>query len=215
MTTIASTKRQHLNVRGDTEQMEMQPDNTVNSSALSDDFESKLKIATEQLETLQRKQEELELERVELQELSIRKEEFLQRQLESNEKLSTSLTGLDRELFEMRQEVEDLEQTRSCFAANLEKVENLDPANWQRENLRQELNKAISTLDQAEDEYDEAVEHFVDSRSRLFAANVTSKRKTTSSIKGYDFTTHFKNGLAFNLPLIIVGIIAVLIYINR
>ncbi len=213
MPTPVTTKRQYLNVRSSSEQMEMRPDSDLGSNALSEDFEGKLKFANEQLESLQRKREELEVQRRELEELNARKEEFLERQIENNERLSSALTIIDRELFEMRQEVEDLEQTRTCFANNMERISKLDPQNWRRDNLGQELNKAISALDQAEAEYEDAVVHFSGARNRLFGSGKSKRHASASSDSG--FSANLRNGFAFNLPLILFGILAILIYISK
>ena len=67
--------------------------------------------------------EELERQKRHLDELNHRKEEFVAGQIEISERLTTSITSIDRELFELRQELDDLEQTRQSFAAHLTRIE--------------------------------------------------------------------------------------------
>ena len=90
---------------------------------ISQEFDDKLHVAQQQLETLQKQREDLERQKAELEDLNRRKQEFINGQIEIGEKLSASVTSIDRELFEMRQEVEDLEQTRQAFSTHLERVE--------------------------------------------------------------------------------------------
>ena len=46
-------------------------------------------------------------------------------------------------LFEMKQETEDLEQTRTNFAEHLEKIDRLNPESWTRDNLKNECKQSL------------------------------------------------------------------------
>ena len=87
------------------------------SSSESEDFEGQLREAQQQLEVLQHQREQLERQKCEMDDLNQQKEDFINGQIELTERLSGSVTSIDRELFELRQELEDLEQTRQSFAA--------------------------------------------------------------------------------------------------
>lgn len=191
--------------------MEMRAD-TSSSAPISEDFEGKLVAAQQQLEQLQAQQEIIEQQKIELEELNARKEEFLLGQNDISDRLATSLTAIDRELFEMRQEMEDLEQTRQCFADHQQKIDAINPQSWTRDELKTELNRAISMLDHAEDEYEEAMEHFKGGRrSGVFSPAAKTKKK--SSTAPSEFGSHFKQGFAFNLPLILAAAVAYAIYL--
>ncbi|MFC5051669.1 hypothetical protein ACFPK9_13780 [Rubritalea spongiae] len=210
MSRLTETRAQRLNVANPT-QMEMRADTTSGSAPISEDFEGKLVAAQQQLEQLKAQQERIEQEKLELEELNERKEEFLLGQNDISDRLATSLTAIDRELFEMRQEMEDLEQTRQCFADHQQKIDGINPQSWTREELKSELKRAISFLDLAEDEYEEAMEHFKGGRrSGVFAPAKKTSKKASSTPS--EFTSHFKQGFAFNLPLIIAAAIAYIIY---
>lgn len=214
MNSIADRK-QHLNVR-DT-QMEMNPQGAVGSSPLTEDFTGKLKEAQTQLEQLQQQQAEVEHQRQQLQELNESKEEFIHGQVELSEKLSTAVTAMDREIFGARQEIEELEQARICFADHLEKINQLNPDGWNNESLQQDLTRAISVLDLAEDEFEQACDHFSGGRSASIFGGTTSKpkRASISSAVDSEFLTMFRNGLAFNLPVVLLGAIALLIFLLK
>lgn len=194
-------------------QLEMSAD--PYSPAPTDDFEGKLQEAQQQLEHLQQQRQLLERQKAEMDELTRRKEEFVSGQIEISERLSNSITAIDRELFELRQELEDLEQTRQSFAAHLERLENIEPESWSKETLSQDLTRSLTMLDQAEDEFDSAVDHFANGRARgIFGQSPASSRKVTKAATS-DFVTNMKNGVAFNLPVIVLGGIAVIIYLFK
>lgn len=209
MPRLTETRRQYLNVAPT--QMEMQPENLVGSSPLSEDFEGKLVAAQKQLEQLQEQQEFIEQQKRELEELNERKEEFLLGQNDISARLATSLTAIDRELFDMRQEMEHLEQARECFADHQQKIDGINPEGWTKEELKSELKQAISMLDHAEDEYEEVMLHFKDSK-RAGAFTPSSRVHKKSLRAPSEFLSYFKQGFAFNLPLILAAVVAYLLY---
>ena len=213
MSRLTETRPQRLNVAPT--QMEMKADTKPSTSPLAEDFEGKLVAAQQQLEQLQQQQEFIEQQKIELEELNERKEEFLSGQNDINDRFTTSLTAIDRELFEMRQEMEDLEQTRQCFADHQKKIDELNPQSWTRDELKLELNRSISMLDHAEDEYEEAMQHFRGGR-RSGVLSPTQKKKTNKgSSSQSEFSSYFKQGFAFNLPLILAALIGFAIYLTR
>ena len=195
--------------------MEMNPRGGA-SGPLSEDFTGKLQEAQSQLELLQQQQAEVERQNEELRELNMHKDEFIQGQIEINEKLNTAITAMDREIFATKQEVDELEQARICFADHLEKIDQLNPDLWSNESLRQDLGRALSVLDLAEDEYEQAVSHFSSGRSSsVFGVGATKSRRSSVVVGESELMTHFRNGFAYNLPLVILGIIAMIVYLLK
>lgn len=206
--------KQQLNVRSS--QMEMTPRSQIGSNPLSEDFTGKLQEAQNQLEKLQQQQAEVERQKYELQELNEQKEEFLHGQMDINERLNTAVTAMDREIFAAKQELEELEQARICFADHLEKINQLNPDGWNNESLKQDLARAISVLDLAEDEYEQAVAHFSGGRNAsIFGASPKPKRASSGANQSSEFSNMLKNGLAFNLPVVLLGVVALLIYLFK
>lgn len=210
MSRLTETRPQRLNIAPS--QMETTSDNASVLSLPAEDFEGKLVAAQRQLEQLQIQQEIVEQQKLEFQELNERKADFIEGQNDINDRFTTSLTAIDRELFEMRQEMEDLEQTRQCFAEHQKKINTLVPQSWSRDNLKQELTRSISILDHAEDEYEEAMQHFKNGR-RSGVLTPSKKKKQGADAASNDFGSNFKQGLAFNLPLIIAAIAGYLIFL--
>lgn len=200
----------HIKLR----ETQLEMDDDPYTKGPGEDFEGKLHEAQQQLEYLQKQREELERQKQELDELNRKKHEFINGQIEMCERLSTSLTAIDRELFELRQELEDLEQTRQAFSAHLDRLENIEPEAWPRETLSHELSRALAMLDQAEEEFEGAVAHFSGGRSRGIFGNGGSSRRTSKKSDG-DFMVNVRNGLAFNLPVIVLGATALLVYLLK
>ncbi len=200
-------RRQHLKVR------ETQMEIAQEDPAFTEDFEGKLADAQTQLEMLQEQRRKLERQKMALEELNRRKQEFLNGQLELTEKFSTVVTAIERDLFESKQEIDDLEQTREAFVNHLKRIESINPEAWPKESLSRELENALALLDKAEDEYEQATSYFAGTRKgNLFGGTPGNPRglATTS-----DFQTNLRNGFAFNLPVIILGTIALFVYLIK
>ncbi|MFY7818126.1 MAG: hypothetical protein ACOVRB_07150 [Akkermansiaceae bacterium] len=196
-------------------QLELSSDNFVGDSVLSEDYEEQLRESQARLQRLQAEQQELERLSRELEELNSQKKIFFSSQVEISEKLSNAVTLIDRELLAMRTELHELEQCRHLFDNRLKKIAKYDPETWTRENLKANLEKALATIDEASDEYEDAARHFSTMRSgEIFG---TSKRRKTSArmSEESEFVTQLKNGFAFNLPIVALAFVAMILYVLR
>lgn len=207
----AADHTHHIKIRST--QMEM-PARSL--AAGGDDYDHKLKAAEEELERIQGQREELARKKQELEELTARKRTFLSQQAELSERLTSAITLIDRELQEVRQQADDLEQCRVCFASHLDKLHKINPESWNRENLAERLERSNMALDIAVDEYDQAAAHFENSRcGAIFGRGSTRKRVKAHSAAGTEFLQNLRNGLAFNLPVCTLGSIALLVYLLK
>lgn len=202
----------HIKIRST--QLEMA---SAGNSNRDEDYDRKLKDAQDELDRIQLQREELERKKSELEELTGRKRAFLTQQAELSEKLTSSLTLIDRELYEIRKESEDLEQCRVCFAAHLDKIQKFSPENWSRDQLSEKLEKASMAIDIAADEYDQAAAHFVNGRSGAIFGRPSKRSRSANSrnAASSEFSVNLRNGFAFNLPILILGGLALAIYLVR
>lgn len=209
---IPTEHTHHIRIRST--QMEM-PSSGMGSRG-TEDYDRKLREAKEELERIQQQQEELERKKQELEELTSRKRSFVSQQVELSERLTSALTLIDRELFEMRNETEDLEQCRTVFAAHLDKIQKFNPESWTRDNLSEKLERATLVIDLAADEYEQAAAHFEGGRSgAIFGRAAKRGRAATRHKNSGEFMSQFRNGLAFNLPIVALGILALLVYLIK
>ncbi|MEI6818755.1 MAG: hypothetical protein WCL19_04065 [Verrucomicrobiota bacterium] len=201
----------HIKIRST--QMEM---GSASNFSREDDFDRKLRDAEDDINRIRQQQEELERKKSELEELTARKRNFVSQQVELTERLTASITLIDRELFDMRQEADDLEQCRTCFAAHLEKVQKFNPESWTREQVSERLDKAIMAIDIAADEYDQASTHFEGTRSgAIFGRAAKQSRTSNRRVTNSEFVLNLRNGFAFNLPILVLGGLALLVYLSK
>lgn len=201
----------HIKIRST--QMEMA---SAGAPSRDEDYDRKLKDAQEELNRIQAQREDLERKKTELEELTSRKRNFISQQAELVEKLTSALTLIDRGLFELRQENEDLEQCRACFAAHLDRIQKLNPEAWSREVLPERLEKASMAIDIASDEYDQAAAHFEGSRSAAIFGRPSKQRRSAKRAAGSsEFMVNLRNGFAFNLPILVLGGFAIFVYLVR
>ena len=207
---MSLTAERKQNIKVNEAQMEM----SDSGPAFTEDFEGKLADAQSQLELLQTQRRELERQKLALEDLNHRKQEFLNGQLELTEQFSNAITSLERELYLSKQEIDDLEQTRKSFVNHLNRIESLNPESWPKESLKGELQKALVILDKAEDEYEQAVSYFTGTRKSSVFGGPTASNRSHYGGSG-DFQTMLRNGLAFNLPVIVLGSFALLAYLLK
>jgi DNA repair exonuclease SbcCD ATPase subunit len=207
----AAEHTHRINVRET--QLEMQPDAPLGSSPIGEEFDGKLQMAQQQLEQLQHQREELERRKRELEELDNRRKAFLNTQAELSERLNSSVTKIDRALFEMREEIEDLEQTRQCFAEHITRIDKLDPQTWSRSNMAENLERSLAAIEHAEDEYNQAAQHFEGTRSGAIFGR--GRKRGIRSGGHSEFLHNMRNGFAFNLPILLVGVGALIVYLLK
>lgn len=185
-------------------------DSSTRHAVVDEDFGEQLHEAQEQLLALRHRQQELEKQKDELEELRIRQEKFVKGRVDVVEKLNRCLTRLDRETFQVRKRTEQLEHAKESFNRHLDIIDNLTPENWSRANLRDELLKATSALDDAEQDYHGVIARLSLSKTSTNESVENNDSSTTSSplMRG-DFEAWLKAGFAFTLPLVLASIILI------
>jgi cell division protein FtsB len=176
-------------------------------------LDSQVQKAQEQLLALKRQQEQIEKQKRELEELSRRQEELERGRAEMTDKLTRSLVVLEREAYDAQKKMEQLRATRESFGQHLELLEAIDPRSWNPADLNKELSRALSTVDDARTEYNQQ-------RSRL-QANTDENEAVPlpeaasgfeSTGMAHSFGQWLQIGFAFTLPLIILGLIALVVF---
>lgn len=167
-----------------------------------------------ELISLQRQQQELEQRKRQLEELNTRRMELVQGQREIRDSLLRAVVILERAESQSRKEVEQMHETRQVFSEQLSEINNIDPSEWSAVGIEQELSKALAKVDQAQAIYTQ-------SRAKLDALRGRDLEPTTedgtlssaSATPSSDsFVANFARGLAFNLPLILSLLAALILY---
>jgi septal ring factor EnvC (AmiA/AmiB activator) len=171
-------------------------------------LDDQVQKAQEQLIQLKRQQDQIEKQKRELEELSRRQEQFQQGKAEMIEHFTRALVILERQIYDAQKRVEQLRSINESFIQHLATIEAINPKAWENSDITKELNRALSAVDDARTEY---------TRSRAVISAETNEDvlpATTSSPDAaglYDSPTHdfmywLKSGVAFTLPLLVIGI---------
>src|ERR1700730_15530989 len=190
--------------------LELRPEEPLSSEHL----DSQVKKAQDQLLHLKRQQEQIEKQKRELEELSRKQEELERGRVDMTDKLTRSLVVLEREAYDAQKRLEQLRAMRESFGQHLELIEAIDPKSWSPSDLHKELSRALSTVESARGEFSQQ-------RSRLQAAGGGGDEALPEAApdaadllnEGTDFGRWIKIGLAFSLPFIVFGFIALFLFV--
>jgi len=177
-------------------------------------LDNQVQRAQEQLLQLKRQQEQIEKQKRELEELSRRQEELEHGRAEMTDKLTRALVVLEREAYSEQNRLEQIRSARESFAQHLELIEGIDPKSWNPADLHKELSRDLSTVEGARVEYTQQ-------RSRLQATEESEGGEALPEIEsdragnlaGRSLMQWFQIGLAFSLPLIIFGFVALFLFL--
>ena len=176
-----------------------------------DELDSKVQRAQEQLLQLKRQQETIERQKRDLEELSRKQDELEKGRAEMIEKLSRSMVVIERQTYESEKRVEQLKSSATAFTQHLRTLERINPKTWPNGDLNRELSKALSAVDDARGEYSKSITKInAESETEVLEPMGNSDFAEYPAEEG-SFVTWFKRGLAFTLPLILFGLIALAI----
>ncbi len=184
-------------------------------------LDSQVQKAQEQLLNLKRQQDQIERQKRELEELSRRQEELEHGRGEMVEKLTRALVVVERQANEAQKRVEQLRATTEAFSSHLQALEEINPKTWPQADLQRELNRALGMVDHARTEYSQMRSRFAADAAEGVTGetgvNVTggSYDEMFGAAGDHSFAYWLKAGLAFTLPLLLLGLIAVFIFCWR
>lgn len=197
------------NPYGHSEQDLNLPDPDLDTGAMLD---SQVQKAQEQLLALRRQADQIEKQKRELEDLSQRQEELERGRNDIIEKLSRSLTIIERESVEAERRVDHLRNTHEAFTQHLDLLESINPKAWAPTDLSRELSKAQSDVEDARSVY-------AKNRAKIGVETVDQDGNTASVVSYSGEPQEEKNflywltaGFAFTLPLLVLGLIALAIF---
>lgn len=167
----------------------------------------------EEIDRLLKAQNELAAKKEALRQLEERKESIVTARKDTLYRLKRSLESLDKEQGYMKDEYNVLDQIKECFAKHVKDLEYLDPDSWERPHLDSYMDKTEALVENAENDFAEAVAHCVQrmSRTKMFSDMKVGK----NSFLGANLRDVFVQGMIYNLPLLILGIVALIVFIIK
>ncbi len=196
------------------------PKPTGQSSQSRAEIDARVEQARQQMLELRRQQEELERERQELEELRRREADFEAGKAEMVDEISRAVTSIEQEEFELNKRSTQLVSFRELYQDYVRQLQDIRENEWSREELKSQLARAVTVVESARAELNKG-------RAQLDflgggVLQLPSDGNRTPGVvpmglasEPFDFKTEFQRGLARHLPLIILGIIAILIMLAR
>ncbi|MCW0218616.1 MAG: hypothetical protein OJI67_09865 [Prosthecobacter sp.] len=189
-----------------------------------EDMDQQVREAQNRLSKLRAEQEELEQQRKILENLKQKQERFIAGRKDITEKLERTLRAVTEDLEDSRRRAEDLAATQQEFRDRLDELKMFLPERWHRNQLDQELDKAISALIEAETSFEKGIRRVSAHRpvetSQLHlnqerdeeGDDYASHGHHYSSLSGTDdLITWARRGFAFTLPLMATILIALIL----
>ncbi len=177
-----------------------------------EEVDSKLEQARDHLLALRRQQEELERQKSELEELRRRQEEYSRGRAEITDKLARGLVALERQQIESQRLVELCESTTAAFRDYAEQIEQINDEEWKSANVRDELSRALATIESARLEYNRAhakLDCLNPANGQPVAELATDQKK---KLPAWDELVRYAcTGAAASAPLIVAGTIWLII----
>lgn len=186
--------------------LDLDEDPSTPSAPTVEQIDDQVAQAQERLLALKRQAEQLEREKAKLEELSRRQEQFDSGRAEMVDKFTGSLVQIQRETDETLKRLEVLKNIQSTFSNYLHELEAINPKEWTPEDLTKELAKAIGTVEDARSVYTKA-----QAQVAVEPLGGPGVAETEASDGGQGFSYWLMAGLAFTLPLVIVGLLALIL----
>ncbi|MCE9588784.1 MAG: hypothetical protein K8R57_10795 [Verrucomicrobia bacterium] len=180
----------------------------------AEELQNQVKRAQSELLQLRQRQDQIEKEKERLEELTRRQEELERGRNEIADKLGRSIILVQRETEEAQRRLEQLNTIQDSFAEHLHNLEEIEPKSWNGRDLPRELTRALGTVDEARAAY---------ARSHAKIAPIGDPETGLNGEAGalfheggddeQGFAYWLQNGLAFTLPLLILGTTALFVWI--
>ena len=178
---------------------------TPSSNGTDEDPYGNLKTKQEELLHLRHELEKKERETTELEARRQKEDRFATGRRDMCERLARTLTRLERELYNSQKAIEEITITRSNFERHLDILRAQQPEAWQRGNMDANLDHALASVEDAEDEFAKSMRR-LNSVLPNDDSTPLSGNEAASGMTGMpaDFRACVRMGFAFTLPLAII-----------
>lgn len=193
-------------------------------SAPLDDMDHKVKVAQEQLLQLRMQQEEIERQKQHLEALRVKQERFVAGKRDLLEKLHRSSSSVERDLYDAQKRVEELSLTHDDFCRHLDILKSLQPEKWHRSQVDEELDQALSAIEDAEADFSKGLRRLESLRATesnpvspgILHPHLAQGESAAEMSQSYASTSEelivwLRRGFAFTLPLIGTMLLSLLI----
>jgi DNA repair exonuclease SbcCD ATPase subunit len=176
----------------------------------SEELQSQVQKAQAELAELKRRSEQIERDKQRLEELSRRQEGLEAGKADMLDKFTRSMVVVQRETQEAEKRLDQLHAIHEAFTSHLRELESINPKDWVGLDLSKELSKAQSMVDDARAEYNRALPR-LSADEELPPAGTEYEEYYAGGEKGFFYW--LKAGFAFTLPLLVLGALALMLWV--
>ncbi|MCE9542464.1 MAG: hypothetical protein K8R38_02940 [Verrucomicrobia bacterium] len=178
----------------------------------AEELQNQVKRAQNELLQLRQRQDQIEKEKDRLEELTRRQDDLERGRNEIADKLTRSIILVQRETEEAQRRLEQLNTIQDSFAEHLHNLEEINPKAWNGRDLPRELTRALGTVDEARSAYARSHAKIAPAPDAEMGGAMDSGAMF-SDVGEQDFAYWLRSGLAFTLPLLVLGVAALCIFI--
>jgi hypothetical protein len=172
-----------------------------------EDLDRKVQDVQSELARRREELEELERHRQELEALNAKEHNFHEGRNEMEDKLSRSVTKMERLIREAQSRAEAMEYAVETFRQHLSIIRRLRPEEWDKDEMHEELNRALALIAGAESDYIREMRRLEGFEEEAEKATKSARRSVSGNPQGF---LHWMTlGVAFTLPLIVAIAVAV------
>jgi len=176
-------------------------------------FSEQVQQAQDRLLALRKEQELMERRRLELQQLGEKQERFARGRRDLAERLQRGVVSLEREIEESQTLAEKMRQITISFERHLQAVRSLKPESWQKESLHEDLDHALSVIDDAEETYRKAARS-IPALQPSTTSPILGQADAPSTLPGIsDPLGWMRLGLYFSAPPMVFGLILFILHL--
>ncbi len=179
-----------------------------------EDIERQVAESVQELDRLRLRQDEVERKRKELEEQRRKQDEYERGRRELLDRLSQSLIMMEKEEIKAERLLDVLRNSRAQFKESLAEIEAIDEGAWAEEDIRDELNRALTILDEARVHYNKTIAKLDTMMGDDRAAPVDARGMLFRDGSGLPANTSFgawlRIGFAASLPVIVVVLLVAL-----
>jgi hypothetical protein len=171
------------------------------------------------IERLKQKQGEMEREKHMLEDMLEKQDQYERGKQEMVDRLTESMVSLQKMGEHAARQVEIYWATRERFSAALEELQKINDSEWADESFRDELNKAVASIDSIRNDFvkAQATVEAVGGPVQLFDEHhvKTAHGSRDEFLEEKGFGHWFKVGLAASIPLIVAMLVAVILMLVK
>ena len=178
----------------------------------AEELQNQVKRAQSELLHLRQRQDQIEKEKQRLEELTRRQEDLERGRNEIADKLTRGIILVQRETEEAQRRLEQLNTIQDSFAEHLHNLEDINPKSWNGRDLPRELTRALGTVDEARSAYARSHAKIAPS-SEIESEHALDDGGYFPDLGDHGFAYWLRSGVAFTLPLVALGTVALFIWI--